>query len=351
MSVSTADEDETANRPFNPEEVSLRGRLFGLPFTPQESQLVIIGVPWDLTASYRRGTARAPQAILEASGQLDLYHPLLGTPWQDGIAWDSALVERLAEINKRYSAPAQTYFEQLETRGNASPHIARQLDEQNRWMLDQVRERVQHWLRQGKQVGLVGGEHTITIGAIEALEQPVAVIHLDAHADLRPSYAGLKWNHASTMYHVLQMAHVQKIVSIGLRSFSPQEYQRIQQDERIVAYLAVNLHQQLFQGTTWQQLVEQLLAQLDSHTDIYLTLDIDVLDPPLCPGTGTPVPGGLAYAQIVYLLQRIVGAGKRLVGFDLVETGTTYPVEIDIATNLLFELACWTLASHKNKSA
>ena len=342
---------------FNPEEVSKRGLLFGLPYTIEEASLVIIGVPWEVTVTYKGGTSNTPEQVLLASNQIDLFHPELGTPWQKGIAWDPSLMF-LKKHSNNYSPIARQYFDVLERTGadpNRSPellNVAKNLDVANNMMLTKVKESIQKHLDAGKLIGLVGGEHTISIGAVHAIadSKPISVLHLDAHADMRKSYAGMKYTHASAMYHISEHSNVRSITSVGIRSMSPAEFEAISQKEKVFLFTAHKLWTNLFAGISWEKLVDNIISTIEAD-DVYITFDIDVLEPSLCPSTGTPVPGGLSYAHTTFLIKQLVKKGKRIIGFDIVEGGNKFSFEIDLIVNLLFDLSCWTIHSQIEKSS
>ncbi|NPA33564.1 MAG: hypothetical protein GXO48_01370 [Chlorobi bacterium] len=342
---------------FNPEEVSRRGLLFGLPYSLEESRLVIIGVPWEVTVTYKGGTSETPEQVLLASNQIDLFHPELGTPWKSGIAWDNSLFF-LKKHSQNYSPIARQYLDVLERTGadpNKSPellNVAKNLDVASNMMLSKVEETVKKHRDNGKIIGLVGGEHTISIGSVRALssKMPISILHLDAHADMRPSYAGMQYTHASTIYHISRLDNIKSITSVGIRSLSPAEFEIISSQPNFYLFTAHRIWERVFKGVTWDQLAEEIISSIDTD-DVYVTFDIDSLESSLCPSTGTPVPGGLTYAQAIYLIKKLVWKGRRIVGFDIVEGGNKFPFEIDLIVNLLFELSCWTLYSQNEKSS
>ncbi len=342
---------------FNPEEVSRRGLLFGLPYSIDEAKLVIIGVPWEVTVTYKGGTSDTPEQVLLTSNQIDLFHPELGTPWKSGIAWDNSLFF-LKKHSQNYSPIARQYFEFLERTGvdpNKSPetqNVAKNLDIASNMMMSKVEGVIKKHLEKNKVVGIVGGEHTISIGAVRALssQMPISILHLDAHADMRPLYAGMKFTHASAIYHISSIENVKSITSVGIRNMSPAEFEIISNQDKFYLFTAHRIWERLFKGTTWEQIVEEIVSSIETE-EIYITFDIDSLEPSLCPSTGTPVPGGLTYAQSVYLIKKLVQRGKKIVGFDIVEGGNKFPFEVDLIVNLLFELSCWTLHSQNKKSS
>lgn len=306
---------------FDPSSAALHDGVYGLPFTPDEARVVLVPVPWEATVSYGSGTANGPAAILEASRQVDLLDRETGRPYEAGIA----MLEIPAEV-RRWSD---------EARGKAAPVIAaggpgddaalkRAVaevdalgDRMNAWVYDQVRRH----LGKGKLVGVVGGDHSVPFGAIRAVAERhpgVGVLHFDAHADLRRAYEGFRWSHASIMRNVLDLAGVARIVQVGIRDYSDEEDETIRANpDRVRAHFDADLRRALFDGETFTRVAGRVVADLPR--EVYVSFDIDGLDPALCPHTGTPVLGGLSFAEVSALLRTVVESGRRIVGLDLNE--------------------------------
>jgi agmatinase len=185
-----------------------------------------------------------------------------------------------------------------------------------------VRNQAASILDDDKVPGIVGGEHSVPFGAIRACAErfgEIGVLHVDAHMDLRREFEGFRWSHASIMHNVLtRVPGVVKVVQVGVRDFGEGEMQFADEaGARIrVVYDDVIAEQQM-RGTAWPDLCASIVQDLPDL--VYVSFDIDGLDPSLCPHTGTPVPGGLSFNQAVLLLDVLRGSGKRVVGFDLVE--------------------------------
>ena len=147
------------------------------------------------------------------------------------------------------------------------------------------------------------------------------LLHIDAHADLRKSYQGFKHSHASVMYNVLNLGFPpKKLVQVGVRDFSEEEFQLIKKDLRMECFFDEEIFARLFAGETWAKICQQIIKQLPY--EIYISLDVDALSWNYAPGTGTPVPGGLSFRQVLYLFSEIRRQEKKLIAFDLVETSS-----------------------------
>lgn len=308
---------------FDPAVAAASGSLFGLPHTPEEARVVLIPVPWEPTTSYGHGTARGPAAILRASRQIDLFDTQTGRPYEQGIAmlevdpdivrWNAeacAAAEPILAVGGRVAGDAD-----LEARLATVNGLSARLNAR-------VAEIAAAWLDRGKIVGAVGGDHAAPYGAIaaHAARYPgMGILHVDAHADLRRAYEGFTDSHASILYNVAtRLPGVARIVQVGLRDMSEEELEVIRGSRgRIVAHTDAEIAERLFDGEPWGRVADAIVADLPE--DVYVTFDIDGLDPALCPHTGTPVPGGLTFQQATALLARLQRSGRRIVGFDLDE--------------------------------
>jgi agmatinase len=217
----------------------------------------------------------------------------------------------------------------------------------NVWVLEQSRA----WLAKGKIVGVVGGDHSVPFGCIQACAEKwpgLGVLHLDAHADLREAYEGFTWSHASIMFNVMtRIPQVKKLVQVGIRDFGEAEYNFIvASNGRVKTFYDAALKAGQFAGMPWRDEVDNIVRELPQN--VYLSFDIDGLDPTLCPHTGTPVPGGLSFAQACALVEGVVRAGKRIVGFDLNEVAPSADGgdwDGNVGARLLYKMIGWTLRS------
>ena len=307
---------------FDPSGPALHAGVFGLPMRPDEARVVLVPVPWEATVSYGTGTADGPAAILRASRQVDLLDRETGRPYRDGIA----MLPIPGDVRGWSDEARAKALPVIEAGGpGGDPSLRRAADEvdqlcerMNAWVHGEVRR----WLEQGRLVGVVGGDHSVPFGAIRAVAEKhpgLGVLHFDAHADLRRAYEGLKWSHASIMYNVLhELPHVARLVQVGVRDFGEDEDALIRdQPERVRTYFDADLRAKLFDGENWHRLALRIAADLPR--EVFVSFDIDGLDPALCPHTGTPVLGGLSFPEATAVFRALVETGRRIVGFDLVE--------------------------------
>lgn len=310
-------------RPFDPGAAAVGGGVYGLPHTPDEARVVLLPVPWEPTTSYRKGTARGPAAILHASRQVDLFDRETGRPYEPGIAMLDVDPE-IAAWNAEACAAAEPVIEA----GGAidgDADLAARLERVNAlsgMLNDRVRAVAEAWLAKGKIVGLVGGDHASPFGSIaaHAARFPgMGVLHLDAHADLRDAYEGFAFSHASIMRNVAdRLPGVARIVQIGIRDYSEDEQGYIDRSGgRVATLFDADIARRSAEGEAFGAIARAAIAALPQQ--VYLSFDIDGLDPALCPNTGTPVPGGLSFREASLLMAYVVESGRTIVGFDLTE--------------------------------
>lgn len=309
---------------FNPNGVGVRGSLFGLPFSPEHARLVVIPVPWEVTVSYSAGTAAGPQAVLEASPQIDYFETDIPDAWKMGISMLPIPEELQAESN-RLREKAEAYITALEEDNLAAQsrevqEVPTEVNKASAEMIAWVKESAHKLLQEGKIPVVLGGDHSTPLGLMQAIAEEkgdFGILQIDAHADLREAYEGFTWSHASIMYNALQIPQVKKLVQLGIRDISEGEALMAREDERIAIYYDAALKHAAYEGKSWKQQVEEVIEQLPQQ--VYVSFDIDGLDPRLCPATGTPVPGGFEFEEAMYLLKAVVKSGRTIVGFDLCE--------------------------------
>ena len=253
-------------------------RPFG-DFTPEEmcyqsAAIAILPVPYDGTSTWIKGADLGPKALLEASYNLEFYD-----------------IETRTEVYKRGIATLEPVTEA------ASPEA----------MADAVERRMEQILLDGKFPVLIGGEHSVSIGAFRAMARHypnLSILQLDAHSDMRDEYEGSPCNHACVMARAKELTP--HITQVGIRSSAREEQHNICPDRTFYAHDIVGQE-------GWQERVSQQLTEA-----VYITIDLDVLDPAYMPSTGTPEPGGLSYREVITLLRRVIKE-HRVVGLDVVE--------------------------------
>lgn len=314
---------------FDPNGVSNpNNNIFGLPFTEDDARLVILPVPWEVTVSCNAGTARSADHIFKASMQVDLFDADVKDAWKQGFYMrvpDKKILLKSDYLRKE----AELYIDYI-SKGDAvekNNFMCKSLKEinegavlLNNWVYEQTKD----LLDQGKLVALLGGDHSTALGFYKSIAEQYAsfgILQIDAHCDLRESYEGFRYSHASIMYNALkEVPQLTKLVQAGIRDYCEEEWDYIcNNKERVVTYFDKSIKERIYEGESWKQIVDEIVEQLPQH--VFLSFDIDGLDPKLCPNTGTPVPGGFEAQQVYYLLKRIIKSGRKFIGFDLTEVG------------------------------
>lgn len=325
---------------FNPNGPGIRGQLFGLPFTPETSELVIIPVPWEVTVSYHSGTADGPQSVLNASSQVDLALKDIPDAWKLGVSM--------------LPFPHSLHEESIKLREWAARHISEQtgevkpalkkINEACENLNIYIKSTVQKWTKEGKMVALLGGDHSTPLGLLRFFNERYdrfGVLQIDAHMDLRKAYQGFTYSHASVMYNALKLPGVSRLIQVGIRDYCDEELDVLKRAMgRVVTWFDEDLRSQLFEGGHWNTICDRIIADLPEN--VYISFDIDGLDPELCPNTGTPVPGGLDFHQALYLIKKVATSGRRIISFDLNEVSAG-PSDWDanVGARLLYQMCCW----------
>lgn len=238
-----------------------------------QSKIVLIPVPYDGTSTWQKGADKGPDAFLDASANMELYDiETESEVYQQGVFLADAITE------------------------NSSPEA----------MVEAVHQATKKYIKKNKFVTIFGGEHSISIGTIRAFNEmfeDLTVLHIDAHADLRESYEGSKCNHACAVFEASQTTN---LIQVGIRSMDAIEKTVMDEEKTYFAH-------EMAQDDSWMD------SAIDQMTDnVFITFDLDALDPSIMPSTGTPEPGGLLYYETLEFLKQVFEE-KNVVGFDIVE--------------------------------
>jgi agmatinase len=342
----------TQNKIFNPNAPgTVVSNVFGLPYSANEAELVIIPVPWEATVSYGAGTIHAPEAILEASKQIDLYHPLVKEVWKYKMAMceEEPSIRKLSKETRKLS---KEIMETLSKGKQVSAKKAAKVNEACEAMVQSVNIQATHWIKKGKFVATLGGDHSTPLGLMQALasQHQFGILQIDAHCDLRNAYEGFKYSHASIMYNALKEKKITSLTQVGIRDYCEEEMSFIAKNKsRIKVFFDRDMQQAKMEGTPWLKLVAAIIKTLPEK--VFISFDIDGLTPDHCPHTGTPVPGGLSFAEVTYLIEKVAQSGKQLIGFDLneVSPGKQDEWDANVGARVLFLLCCSWMMNRKKK--
>jgi len=340
---------------FDPNSVgNPNNNIFGLPFTEDDARLVILPVPWEVTVSYNAGTARAPDHIFNSSLQVDLYDPDVKDGWKQGfymrpcdkkVLMKSDYLRKEAELYINYIS-----HEEIVADNKFMCKSLKEINEGSLFLNNWVYEQTRELLARGKLVGLLGGDHSTPLGFFKAIAEKhgdFGILQIDAHCDLRKGYEGFKYSHASIMYNALEeIPGLKKLVQVGVRDYCEEEADYINNNkERVITYFDKDIKERQYEGQTWQKIFDEVLFHLPEK--VYISFDIDGLDPKLCPHTGTPVQGGFEAEQVFYLFKKLVQSDRRLIGFDLNEVGVSNNEwDENVGARCLFKLCNLMIASN-----
>jgi len=341
-------------RDFDASSPTSSDTLWGLPFTVEEASLVILPVPWEVTVSFGAGTAAAPSAIVEASSQVDLFNESFPRAWTQGVAM-APVPAGLEALNETMRPKALEVIESAsDGEASSSAETLAQVNAACETMVTRVRDDAAELLERGKLVGVLGGDHSVPLGLIQALDdrrdgaRDFGILHIDAHSDLRDAYEGFVHSHGSIMRNACRLSRISKIAQVGVRDFCEEEDQFVRESEGSIERVSGQaIARRRFNGEHWSAIVEDLVRVLPE--DVYVSFDVDGLDPSLCPGTGTPVPGGLQYEEAIFLVEQLAATGRRIIGFDLSgvspggERGSGW--DANVGARLLYRLSCAALST------
>jgi agmatinase len=338
---------------FDPNSIGNKNAgLFGLPFDLEECETVLIPVPWEVTVSYGGGTADGPAAIAEASYQVDLFDPLVPDAWQMGIAMDE-INDQIRRKSDGLRSKAEAYIEALSNGEAENKQVLDEIRKDCLWLNEWVKNRVLHFIGKNKIVGLIGGDHSTPYGMMQALAEKFgnyAILQIDAHADLRNAYEGFEFSHASIMFNALKIKQVEKLVQVGIRDYCQEEVDVINgSNGRVKTFFDRDIKHAMYNGDSWDRICNRIVNELPQK--IYLSFDIDGLDPKLCPHTGTPVAGGFEAEQVLFLLEKVVKSGRQIIAFDINEVtpGPDDEWDANVAARLLYRIANMVALSNGRK--
>ena len=340
---------------FDPNSVgNPNNNIFGLPFTEEDAKLVILPIPWEVTVSYNGGTSRAPDHVFTASLQVDLFDPDYKDVWKQGffmrtpdkkILMKSDYLRKEAELYINYISLGEPL-----SKNKFMTKTLKEINQGSIFLNDWVYQQTTELLNKNKLVGLLGGDHSTPFGYFRAIADKYpefGILQIDAHCDLRNAYEGFNYSHASIMYNALdQIPALTRLVQVGIRDYCEEEMDYISNSNfRVVTYFDKEIKTRLYEGQTWMHIADEIVSKLPQH--VFISFDIDGLDPKLCPHTGTPVPGGFEVEQVFYLLNKVQQSGRKIIGFDLNEVGvSSNEWDENVGARVLYKLCNLLTASN-----
>jgi agmatinase len=328
--------------------------IFGLPFKEEDAQLVLLPVPWEVTVSNRGGSSRSSEHILKASMHVDIFDADVPNAWRKGYFMRSS-DKKLLLKSDYLRREAELYIDYIAKEEDVSGNkfmnkSMKEINEGGAMLNEWVYNQTKDLLAQEKLVGLIGGDSSVSIGFFKSLAEKYGsfgVLQIDAHCDLRKAYNGFIYSNASVMYNALEeIPQIERLVQIGIREYCEEEWAYIcNSNFRVIPYFDQHIKERMFEGQTWSYITETIINHLPQL--VYISFDADGLDPKLCPNTGTPAIGGFQSEQVLYLFKKIVESGRKLIGFDLVETGVGEGnTDANVAARLIWKLCSLMMKSN-----
>ena len=302
-------------------------KLFGCEPSYHESEVILLAVPWSVTSSFGKGAELGPYVVAHNSSQMDFFS-IDGEDIRDKGIYLQEPPDFLKTLNQHMRGKALPVVKLEEgAPGNFPKKKMDEINEACARMVKWVYEETKQIHLNKKKVGLIGGDHSISEGAVryfsEVYQGDFGILHIDAHADLRKTYQGFQYSHASVMYNIMHQEYVPvSLVQVGVRDYSKEEYMFIQNKDHIHTFFDSKIKADIFEGKTWGDIVQSIISLLPKR--VYISLDVDGLKPHLFPHTGTPVPGGLDFEEVDYLLTKLLKRHHQIIGFDLVEMASPH---------------------------
>lgn len=354
-------ETNSPNKKFDPTTtISSEFGIFGIPLTEEECKLVLLPVPWEVTTSYGKGASNGPRIIREASEQIDLFDFETKNAYEAGYFMREISEDVMAK-SKKFKELAQKVIQLKTDQSDDEAQIQKltsTVNEASKDLTEWVYKQTKSILNSGKLFGLVGGDHSTPLGAIKAIceqhssnnQSEVGILHIDAHSDTRKAYQGFEQSHASIMYNVMSLPlKPKKLVQVGIRDFCEEEYNFVNSRPDIKTFFDIGIKQRQLKGESWASIATDIISELPQK--VYISFDIDGLDPRYCPSTGTPVIGGLSADEVFFLFNLVAQSGRKIVGFDLneVSSGDAEESEWDgnVGARMLYKLCNWTIVTNK----
>ncbi|MBQ5701442.1 MAG: arginase family protein [Alistipes sp.] len=321
----------------------------------QDAEIVLVSAPWAVTSAAGQGAAYTPDAIIDASTSVSLYDAVSGISIEGKVATAEVDYD-LQESSLQLGGDAAKVVSHIEDGGTISgDYFLRKIGKINigfRDMHRSVGKRVFRFADKGKIVGVVGGDHSVSLGAVRSISSvypDMGVLFIDGHCDLRQSGKIFAYSHLSIARNIIdEVPQIAKLVQVGARDMSLEEAEFAASHPKIALYGQEKMARDIYNGENWHSICEKIVSELPEK--VYISLDIDALTPEHCPNTKRPVAGGMTFDQVVYLINCVAESGRNIIGFDLTEIVPENENNIDaaIGARMLVKLCAAALKSKNN---
>ena len=332
------------------------GYYFRDAMSVQDAEVVLVSAPWAVTSAAGQGAAYTPDAIIDASTAVSLYDAVSQISIEGKVATAEVDYD-LQESSLQLGGDAAKVVSHIEDGGTLSgDYFIRKVNRINigfRDMHRSVGKRVFRFADKGKIVGVVGGDHSVTLGAVRSISSvypEMGVLFIDGHCDLRQSGKIFAYSHLSIARNIIdEVPQIAKMVQVGARDMSLEEIEFATSHPKIELFSHEDMVRSLYSGENWINICDKIAESLPKQ--VYISFDIDALTPECCPNTKRPIAGGMSFDQAVILINRVVESGRQIIGFDLTEVVPVSEGSIDsaIGARMLVKLCAAALKSKNNK--
>lgn len=332
------------------EAVGDGGYYFGEKVAPEDADLVIVSAPWSVTSDFGHGATYTPDAIIDASAKSNLYDVESGFSAEERVA-TAEIDYNIQELSEHLGRDAERIANRKGENGAFVAEYAtrkvKNINEGFAEMHESIYEQTKRWVSAGKTVAVVGGDHAVSFGAVKAVAEhhgEIGVLFVDAHADFACGDGVFQYTHRTIARNIVEeIPSVSRLVEVGVRDIDKSELEMLRANDRVELFLAEKVAAKRFEGESWGALCREMVDKLPEK--VYISLDIDALKIEFCTHTNSPVPGGMTFDEVVYLVNCVVKSGRQIVGFDITEVVSNIDNKMDaiVAVRLLTKMIVATL--------
>ena len=311
------------------------GYYFGDKTLPEDADVVVVSAPWSVTSDFGRGATYTPDAVIDASVRSNnLYDVVSGLSLEKRVA-TAEIDYNIQESSEHLGREAERIAHSIVGRKVAvGEFVARKIAHINEGFADMqasIYKQVKHWSQQDKRVAVIGGDHSVALGAVKALaecNEGLGVLFIDAHADFIREGEIYQYSHRSIARNIVEeIPAVSKLVEVGVRDVNKGEATELFANEKVKTFFAEEVAARRFEGESWGNLCREIVSQLPEK--VYVSFDIDALKIEFCNNTNAPTPGGMTFDEVMYLINSVVESGREIVGFDISEVVSTLDDDMD----------------------
>ena len=297
------------------------GFYFGDKTEPSKADVVIVSAPWSVTADFGRGATYTPDAIIDASTGISVA----------GRVATAEIDYNIQELSEHLGREAERIAHHAPIVGEYVARKVANINEGFAEMQSAIYRQTKHWATQGKRIAVVGGDHSVAFGAVKALSEQyedLGVLFIDAHSDFCREGEMFNYSHRSIARNVVEeIPAVTRLVEVGVRDISEAESNELQESNKVELFLAEEVASRRFEGESWGDICREIVGKLPQK--VYVSLDIDALKIEFCNNTNAPVPGGMTFDEVIYMIKTIVESGREVVGSDISEVVSSIDDKMD----------------------